>query len=284
MKKNWLFGKNIIISGASGGLGFAIAKLLIEKYDCNVIGICRNEKKVLSARETLKDKKEKFSYVLFDVSDKENWKNFAKNLKDNGITPDILINNAGFMLPFEVFEKVGEDEIDEIIDTNFKSVVYGAKYMLPLIRESKTPAIINVASAAGRCAVVGETMYCATKYAVRGFTEALHQDYKKSIYIAGIYPGFIKTDITDRLNLSEKNYGTISKMMLPAKKAAKRIVKRIRRKKKTIVIGFDGHFMSGCGRLFPRTTPSLITSVLKISGLELFDDVFNVEKNKEKNK
>ena len=81
MKKNWLYKKNVIISGASGGIGFAISKLLIEKYDCNVLGICRNEEKVKKAKSTLGEKADKFSYVLFDVSKKENWALFSQNLE-----------------------------------------------------------------------------------------------------------------------------------------------------------------------------------------------------------
>ena len=103
MKKNWLYNKKIIISGASGGLGFNIAKTLIEKYNCTVIGIARNENKIKSAMQSLGDKKDKFSYVLFDVSVKENWINFKNELETKGFVPDVLINNAGFMLPFAKF-------------------------------------------------------------------------------------------------------------------------------------------------------------------------------------
>ena len=173
MNKRWLKNKTVVISGASGGLGFAIAKLLIEKYDCSVIGIARNEKKIIAAKESLGEKKNKFSYHLFDVSIKENWVNFHQYLINNSIKIDVLINNAGFMLPFKKFEKYSDDEIDEIIKTDFYSVVTAIKTLLPTLKTSNTPAIINVSSAAGLCAVAGESLYCSTKFAVRGFTECL---------------------------------------------------------------------------------------------------------------
>ena len=69
-------------------------------------------------------------------------------------------------------------DISEIINTNFISVVKACKLFIPYLKKSKTPAIINVSSSAGLCAVVGESMYCATKFAVRGFTETLAVDYK----------------------------------------------------------------------------------------------------------
>ena len=274
MRKNFLQNKLVIISGASGGLGFSLAKNLIEKFGCKIIGIARNEKKLLSAIETLGNNKSNFSYRIFDVSIRENWINFAKELKDNNIYPDILINNAGFMLPFAKFHKYSNNEIDEIINTNFNAYVYSTKELLPLLKKSTHPAIINISSAAGLTAVVGQSMYCATKFAVRGFTETIQQEYKKEIYIAGVYPGFIRTDILNRQSETSKNNKLINKLMMPVDKATKKIIRGIKNKKKRIVLGIDGKPMSFFGRIFPKLTPALITAVLKSSKLEMFDNVF----------
>ena len=275
MSKNWLKDKTVIISGASGGLGFNVAKLLIEKYDCRVIGIARNEKKLLSAVETLGDKKSNFSYRLFDVSKKENWINFKSELEKDGIIPDVLINNAGFMLPFTKFENLSDEEIEEIVQTNFLSYVNSIKILLPLLKKSNSPCVANVSSAAGICAVVGESMYCATKFAVKGLTETLQQDYKGKIHFCGIYPGFIRTNILHRMSITDKNNKLISKLMMPVEKASKKIVKGLRKRKKRIVMGIDGRSMSFFSRLMPKATPSIIRGVLKASKLELFEDVFD---------
>ncbi len=274
MRKNFLQNKLVIISGASGGLGFSLAKNLIEKFGCKIIGIARNEKKLLSAIETLGNNKSNFSYRIFDVSIRENWINFAKELIDNNIYPDILINNAGFMLPFAKFHKYSNNEIDEIVNTNFNAYVYSTKELLPLLKQSTHPAIINISSAAGLSAVVGQSMYCATKFAVRGFTETIQQEYKKEIYIAGVYPGFIRTDILNRQSETSKNNKLINKLMMPVDKATKKIIRGIKNKKKRIVLGIDGKPMSFFGRIFPKLTPALITAVLKSSKLEMFDNVF----------
>ena len=106
MKKSWLNNKTVVISGASGGLGFSVAKSLIEKFGCKVIGIARNENKILASIETLGKNKDKFSYRLFDVSKKENWIDFYNYLCESSIKIDLLINNAGFMLTFKKFEKI----------------------------------------------------------------------------------------------------------------------------------------------------------------------------------
>ena len=275
MKKNWLYNKTIVITGASGGLGFSIAKTLIEKYDCKIIGIARNEQKISAAIQTLNEKASNFTYRLFDVSSRDNWIDFSNYLTENDIHIDVLINNAGFMLPFKKFENVTDEEINEIIQTDFASVVYSTKALLPLLKQSSTPAIINISSAAGLLAVVGESMYCATKFAVRGFTEVLQQDYKKQIYVGGVYPGFIKTDILQRQVKDAKNDKTLGKFMMPLEKATKKITKAIRKKKKRIVFGYQARSMSLLGRLFPKTAPSIVANVLKASKLDIFNDLLN---------
>ena len=129
---------------------------------------------------------------------KENWQNFYNELLEKGVQVDVLINNAGFMLPFTKFDNLTDLEIDEIIKTNFVSVVNSTKIFMPMLKKSTSPALVNIASSAGLCAVVGQSMYCATKSAVKGFTETLQQDYKGQISVVGIYPGFIRTDILSR--------------------------------------------------------------------------------------
>ena len=182
MNKNYLYNKTVVITGASGGLGFAIAKILIEKYNCRIIGIARNKDKIEKSIQTLTIK-DKFSYQLFDVSKQQNWVDFYDFLIKNDISIDILINNAGFMLPFSKFEKYTEEQIQDIVNTNFMANIFSIKTLLPLLKKSKTPAIINVCSSAGLCSVVGQSMYSATKSAMRSFTEALTQEYKKQIFV-----------------------------------------------------------------------------------------------------
>ncbi len=275
MRKNWLYDKKILITGASGGIGFAVSKLLIEKYNCTILGIARNEEKLINAKKSLGDKSDNFSYLIGDVSKLETWETIKNHLITIGFMPDVLINNAGFMLPFAKFEKYSENEIKEIIETNFMSVINATRILLPLLKKSSSPAIVNVSSAAGLCAVVGQSMYCATKFAVKGFTDTLRVEYRKQIYVCGIHPGFIKTDILNRQNVDTKSNKLINKMMMPLNKASKKIVKGLKRKKKRICMGFDGRSMSIFSRLMPSLTPTIIAKVLKTSKMDLFDDVFN---------
>ncbi|MBQ8981009.1 MAG: SDR family NAD(P)-dependent oxidoreductase, partial [Eubacterium sp.] len=112
MDNCWLQGKTAIVTGASGGMGAGIAATLIKKHGCTVIGIARSEPKMLKFVEELGDEyREQFSYKLFDVSSRENWENFAEELKENGTKIDILINNAGILPKFKRFDRYSYEEI-----------------------------------------------------------------------------------------------------------------------------------------------------------------------------
>ena len=113
---------------------------------------------------------------------------------------------------------------------------------------------------------------------MRGFTETLIQEYKGKIYVGGVYPGFIKTDILNRMSVTDKNNNLIQKMMMPVEKATKKITRGMHKRKKRMVMGFDGRSMSFFGRIMPYATPSIVRSVLKTSKLELFNEVFDNEK------
>lgn len=191
MKKTWLNGKTVIISGASSGIGLETARQLIDGYGCSVIGIAQNIAKLTKAKELLGSN---FSYYSFDIKSEENWKNFRDNLLEKGIIPDILINNAGILPRFSRFEKYTDREIEDVLRINFLSAVYAVRTLLPLIGQSKTPAVINISSSAALAPVVGNSLYTASKAALKSFTECLQLESKER-YVAFVCPGFVKTDI-----------------------------------------------------------------------------------------
>ena len=195
MKKRWIDNKTVIISGASSGIGKALAEVLIKKHNCQVLGIGRNKDRLENFKNSLGEKSELFTCFTFDVSVYENWVNFASELNTKAIKPNVLINNAGVLPHFAVFEKYSIEETKKVLDVNFYSSVYSIKTFLPTLLESNDNAIINVSSSSALSPVVGTTLYTASKTAIKGFTEVLAQDYKKRLYVCLVCPGFTKTDI-----------------------------------------------------------------------------------------
>ncbi len=273
MKKSWFNGKLFIISGASSGIGEKLTEKLIIDYGAKVIGIGRNEDKLLALQSRLPENT--FSYKLFDVVDKENWFNFANELTENNIIPDVVINNAGYLPHFAKFDKYDEIELEKIINVNYMSCVYSSKALIPLLLNSKVGSIINVASAASLAPIVGTSIYSGSKAALKSFTECLIEDYRKKLYVACIMPGFTKTNIFSNQKTDVSKNKLINAVCAPLDKTVKKIIKKIKKRKKRIILGTDGRLMNFFYKLMPNFTSKTITSVLKKSKLELFDEVFN---------
>ena len=276
--KNWLNNQTVILSGASGGIGKELAKLLVTKYNANVIGIGRSEEKMLALQSELGDKATTFSYRLFDVSKKECWQNLAEDLAKQDIHPILLINNAGIFPALQKASNSPSEFAEKVIQTNYLSAVYAIEAISPLLvgKGRYLPAIVNVSSSAALCTVVGAGYYAASKSALKGYTEALQLEEKGKKYIGIVYPGTTATDLfRDDTNVQNSAMGMIA---MPADKMARKIAKRILKRKKRSVLGFDAKFMSFTARYFPVKGPAFIRWVMKISKSKAFDNVFGQNK------
>lgn len=276
MGGDWLSGKTVIVTGASGGMGAGIAATLIKKHNCRVIGVARSETKMLKFIEELGPTyAEQFSYKLFDVSVKENWEEFAQELEDKGIRPSVLINNAGILPKFKRFDRYSYDEIERAMNINFYSSLYGVKTFLPVLLQEEDPAIINVDSSAALMTLAGTSMYSASKAALKSFTEALRVEFKGKMYVGLVCPGFTKTDIfRDQKNEGGKGQKVMDMISTDCDRMVKMIMFGIEHKRPMMVHGFDAHAMSVFDRLLPVTGSELFSLVMKVADIDLFAEVF----------
>lgn len=273
---NWIDGKTVIVTGASGGMGAGIAASLIKNHGCEVIGVARSEAKMLKFIEELgPDYAQQFSYKLFDVSDKEAWESFAKEITEAGKRPSVLINNAGILPKFKRFDRYSYEEIERAMNINFYSCVYGVKTFLPLLLEQNDPAIINVDSSAALMTLAGTSMYSASKAALKGFTEALRVEFKGKMYVGLVCPGFTKTDIfRDQKNDGGKGQKVMDMISTDCDRMVKMIMFGIEHKRPMMVHGLDAHAMSAFNRLLPVKGSELFSLVMKMADIDLFNEVF----------
>ncbi len=276
MSNCWLSGKTCVVTGASGGMGAGIAATLIKKHGCKVIGIARSEPKMVKFVEELGPSyAEQFSYKLFDVSKKENWDNFVEELNEEGIKVDILVNNAGILPKFKRFDRYDMDEIERAININFYSCVYSIKAMLPMLLESADGGIINIDSSAALMSLAGTTMYSASKAALKGFTEALREEFRGKLFVGLVCPGFTKTDIfRDQKNEGGKGQKVMDMISTDCDLMVKMIMFGIERKQHLQIHGMDAHAMSIFGKLLPVNGSRLFSAVMKAADIDLFKDVF----------
>ena len=276
MSNCWLSGKTCIVTGASGGMGAGIAATLIKKHGCKVIGVARSEPKMKKFIEELGPTyAEQFSYKLFDVSKNENWVNFAQELKDEGVKIDVLVNNAGILPKFKRFDRYEMDEIEKAININFYSCVYSIKAPLPMLLESNDPGIVNIDSSAALMSLAGTSMYSASKAALKGFTEALREEFRGKIYVGLVCPGFTKTDIfRDQKNDGGKGQKVMDMISTDCDLMVKMIMFGIEHKQALQIHGMDAHAMSVFGKLLPVNGSRLFSAIMKAADIDLFNDVF----------
>ncbi|MBQ7761423.1 MAG: SDR family oxidoreductase [Clostridia bacterium] len=259
--------KVAIITGGSSGIGKALATELIKKYNCRVFAIARNEERLRLVKEELG---EKYVPTPFDVCLEENWQAFAQKLKNDGVRVDILINCAGILPKFIPFEKSNPQSLKSVFDINFFSCVYSCHHTRELMENGGM--IVNISSASALCPFSGVSAYSSSKSALDRFSTALAYEYKE-ISVTTALPGFVKTDIMKNQNASNKDKSLIDKFSANPNKIAKKILKKAGKRKKRVILGFDGKLLDFMYKHFPSLAPSLIGKFLKKSGLELFSEL-----------
>ncbi|MGN0493378.1 MAG: SDR family NAD(P)-dependent oxidoreductase [Acutalibacteraceae bacterium] len=275
MKNCWLKNKTVIVTGASSGIGRGITVKLIRDYGCRVCAVARSEEKMKSLVNELGEYAERLSYRLFDVSELKNWQSYAEYLREKGIKPDILINNAGILPEFKRFDRFSPEETERTMNINFYGAVYSVKELLPIILESPSPAIVNIDSSAALMSLAGTSVYSASKAALKAYTEAIREELRGRCYVGIVCPGFTDTDIFRSQNLTVKREEKIIRAVSTSLDySVNRIIKSIIKKRELTVIGADAQFMKIFGRLMPIKGGRAVSAILKKSGFKLFDGVF----------
>lgn len=262
-KRDWIYGRNIVLTGCSTGMGKEILLLLVKKYGCNVMGVARNKAKLDELKRELGDK---FSYRRFDISSEQAWKDFASELESMGFMTDVLINNAGMIQPFSQYADLSSEQIGRVVNTNLMSVVYGCEAMLPTLKKSVYGGIVNVASASAILPVGGESIYSATKGGVWALSECLAQELRGyGMFCSCVMPGPVKTDIYKAREgeSGPKADSLVESIGITAQTAGKRIVKAIRKKKTRVVLDGVARLMDFGMRVCPAITCKLTGTLMK---------------------
>lgn len=268
----WIYGKTVVITGASSGIGRALTVRLIKEHRCRVIGIGQTEPKMMSLIDELSYQRDAFRYKIFDVSNETAWKDFARELRTQSIHVDILINNAGIMPPFDKAINYSKETIDRCFDVNFHACRYAMKEMLPVLKNSTMPGIINISSADALASLTGTSIYGATKAALKAYTESLIGELGRELYIAYVCPGVVRTDIF-RNQYYPANDGIIKFISTSPDKMAGKIIKKIIRQKSRIIVGKDAHFMNFMSKFFPVLGLKLYENIMKSSKLKMFENI-----------
>jgi 3-oxoacyl-[acyl-carrier protein] reductase len=193
---NDLKNNNIIVTGATGGIGNSIVKKL---YDAGANILATGTKK--EKLEELKKKFENIKVLKFDISQNDNLENFieeATKLLEGKL--DCLVNNAGITQD-NLAIRMSIEEWKKVIDVNLTSTFLISKFAIKKMLKNKKGKIINITSVVGHTGNLGQTNYTASKAGIIAMSKSLAIEYaKKNINVNCISPGFIKTAMTDKID------------------------------------------------------------------------------------
>jgi 3-oxoacyl-[acyl-carrier protein] reductase len=191
-----LKGKNIIVTGASGGIGNSIVKKLSDN-GANILASGTKLEKL----EQLKKNFEKIKILKFDISQSEKIEEFIENAtNDLGGSLDCIVNNAGITQD-NLAIRMSMEEWQKVISINLTSTFLMSKFSIKKMLKNKSGKIINITSVVGHTGNLGQTNYTASKAGIIAMSKSLAIEYaKKNININCISPGFIKTAMTDKID------------------------------------------------------------------------------------
>ncbi|MCK5098694.1 MAG: SDR family oxidoreductase [Desulfobacteraceae bacterium] len=259
--------KNAFVPGGSTGIGFAIAKKLAS-LGADVIIFARGKEKLEQAVKELSQyckEGQKVSFMQLDVSENLEVNRVMNQAVNSFGVPDILINCAGRAMP-DHFEDIRYEQFDETMKINLYGTWNVVFCLVPHMKKNGG-YIVNVASIAGFVGIFGYTDYCASKYGIIGFSEALKSKLKKYNIMVSVLcppdtdtPGF---ELENATKPEETKAISAHAKLLTTEKVAGFLIKAIKKKKFMIIPGFDGKLTFLIKRLFPGVVEFIMNLTIK---------------------
>ena len=257
--------KNVIVTGAASGLGKELTKQLLKK-GCNVAAVDINHDNLEKLKEELNSSKLK-TYVV-DMGSDESIKKFRVDYKKDYSDVDIIINNAGIIQPFVKVEKLDDATINRVMNINFFGPVNLIRYFMEdLTKDRSEQYIVNVSSMGGFFPFPGQTIYGASKAALKIFTEGLYAELEKTnVRVMIVLPGAMNTNITTNSNVKMDTTKEESNFkLLEADVAAATIINGIEKNKFKIFLGNDAKFLRFLYKINSKWAISFINKKMNVN-------------------
>nr|WP_294873425.1 SDR family oxidoreductase [uncultured Pedobacter sp.] len=203
-------GKVVVITGASSGMGKAIAIELAKNGAKVVLGARRTEQ-LQHIVDEIKSKGGEATFAQIDVKNKADLVRLVNEAVEQYGKLDVIVNNAG-VSQLSRIDELDIDGWEEMIDINLKGVLYGMAAAIPIFKQQRSGHIVNIISTAGIKIVPMQGVYAGTKNAIRTIAEAFRQESDGNIRITGISPGFVKTDFANNIKNEEMKTTVIKGM------------------------------------------------------------------------
>ncbi|MEE4213395.1 MAG: SDR family oxidoreductase [Parvularcula sp.] len=249
-----------VITGAGSGIGRALTDLASERgFDLALFDI--NGEELEESAGVARGRGVKVTTRVVDVADEGAVRQGAEEIAQEHGTVSLLINNAGVALG-GYFEDYSSEDFRWLMEINFFGVVNMTRAFMPLLQKHRPHAhIVNISSIFGVIAPMGQTAYSASKFAVRGFSEALRHELEDShIGVTVVHPGGVSTNIAKRAKitavlseeeLKEAQERARKALKMPPPRAAQLLLDAAERGDKRLIVGSDGRMLAAIQRAFP---------------------------------
>jgi NAD(P)-dependent dehydrogenase (short-subunit alcohol dehydrogenase family) len=255
-------GRVAVITGAGSGIGRATC-LRLAAAGCEIAAVDISAKAVEETTELVRQTGQRASAHVADVADKERMAALpAEVLAEHGRV-EIVINNAGVTIA-RAFADHSLDDLEWIFGINLWGVVYGCKFFLPYLKQQDEAHIVNVSSVAGLLGLPMQTSYCATKAAVRGFTQSLAMElYSTNIGVTAVFPGPVSTNVLRSSRHAadgrvEKLVDLLERHASPPRIVANKILTAIERDHSYVTVGALARLTEWFSRLSPRAATTIV--------------------------
>lgn len=245
--------KVVVITGAASGIGKALARHFA-KEGAKLCLTDNDPKGLAELAEELGNKVLKT--FCFDVGHYDSFVKMAREIESDFDGADVVVNNAGVALGKMTAEETSIEQFEWLMQINFWGMVYGSKAFLPQLKNKPESVLVNLSSLFGLLGIKYQSAYCASKFAIRGYTEALMaENTHKGLTIHAVHPGGVNTNISLRAKGGDDEFNKIFHDKFLSKrspeKAADVIIKGIKRNKKRIIVGGEAKAGELAARIFP---------------------------------
>lgn len=248
-----------VITGAGSGIGRALA-LSLARRGCHLALVDMNPRTLAQTIEQLKVLDVRVTSHPVDVTDHEAVRALPSDVLAAHERVDLLINNAGIAAGGS-FEQISEPDFDRVIDINFHAVVRLTRVFLPYLHQSDDARLVNLSSVFGLISPPEQSAYSASKFAVRGFSNALRHELMGShVSVTVVHPGGVATAIArnalvpagaTKEDIAQKLALQAKLLRMPPERAGEIIVKGIEKRKARILVGMDARVLAWLERLMP---------------------------------
>jgi short-subunit dehydrogenase len=246
-----LTGARTVLTGASSGIGHALARRLAAQ-GARLVLASRNEERLASLADAIRARGGSAVVVPTDVADPAQ----RVRLVEQAVTAlgglDVLINNAGVGARGP-FEDATEERLRQVMEINFFGTTELTRLVLPHLRRGHNPMIVNVASVLGRRAIPGMTEYCASKFAMVGWSEGLRAELAQhGIHVLVVCPGGIETEFDTHMIEQRTRPTWRDRRRMSPDRCAQLIVSAMRRRANEVIITTTAKLVVWLNRLSPR--------------------------------